>query len=149
MTGAASGIGLATAQLLAERGAVLSLSDVNAEGLESALKTLEGEGHFVTVLDVRSSAKVNEWIDETVRRLGGLDGAANVAGVEREGGRHLADSRDEDWDFVMGINGSGVFHCLRAQLNKMLKTGGSIVSRYPSLHSFPKILAVDRQIVSR
>jgi NADP-dependent 3-hydroxy acid dehydrogenase YdfG len=51
--------------------------------------------------------------------------------VEREGGRHLADSRDEDWDFVMGINCTGVFHCLRAELNKMLDNGGSIVCTCP------------------
>lgn len=127
MTGAASGIGLATAQVLASRGAVLSLSDINAEGLDAALKTLDGKGHFATVLDVRNASKVNEWMDETVRRLGGLDGAANIAGVEREGGRHLADSRDEDWDFVMGVNCTGVFYCLRAELNKMLDKGGSIV----------------------
>ncbi|KAJ9493855.1 hypothetical protein H2202_010628 [Exophiala xenobiotica] len=128
LTGAASGIGLATAQVLASRGAVLSLSDINAEGLDAAIKTLDGEGHFATVLDVRKASKVNEWMDETVRRLGGLDGAANIAGVEREGGRHLADSRDEDWDFVMGINCTGVFYCMRAELNKMLDNGGSIVN---------------------
>ncbi|KAK7894309.1 hypothetical protein LTR67_006070 [Exophiala xenobiotica] len=128
LTGAASGIGLATAQVLASRGAVLSLSDINGEGLDAAIKTLDGEGHFATVLDVRKASKVNEWMDETVRRLGGIDGAANIAGVEREGGRHLADSRDEDWDFVMGINCTGVFHCLRAELNKMLDNGGSIVN---------------------
>ncbi len=62
----------------------MSLSDINAEGLDAALKTLDGKGHFATVLDVRNASKVNEWMDETVRRLGGLDGAANIAGVERE-----------------------------------------------------------------
>ncbi|KAK5459720.1 hypothetical protein LTS15_003849 [Exophiala xenobiotica] len=128
LTGAASGIGLATAQVLASRGAVLSLSDINSVGLDAAIKTLDGEGHLATVLDVRKASKVNEWMDETVRRLGGLDGAANIAGVEREGGRHLADSRDEDWDFIMGINCTGVFYCMRAELNKMLNNGGSIVN---------------------
>ena len=72
------------------------------------------------------------WVKDSTERLGGLDGAVNVAGVEREGGRHLADSRDEDWDFVMGINGAGVFYCLRAELQQMLKGGGgSIVSESP------------------
>lgn len=59
--------------------------------------------------------------------MGGLNGAANVAGVEREGGRHLADSRDEDWDFVMGINAAGVFYCMRAQLQEMMKSGGGSI----------------------
>lgn len=114
---------------MAERGAVLSLSDINSKSLKTVVNNLPGEGHFATELDVRKSAKVTEWIENSARKLGGLDGAANVAGVEREGGRHLADSRDEDWDFVMGINGAGVFHCMRAQLQQMLKNGsGSIVS---------------------
>ncbi|OAL32911.1 hypothetical protein AYO20_07702 [Fonsecaea nubica] len=128
VTGAASGIGLATAQLLAKRGAVLSISDINQQGLDTALKSLEGTGHFGTVLDVRDCAAVNAWIDDSFKRLGGLDGAANIAGVEHEGGRYLADARDEDWDIVMGINCAGVFYCMRAELRKMLNVGGSIVS---------------------
>lgn len=93
------------------------------------VKSLPGNGHLATELDVRESAKVTKWIKDSAEKLGGLDGAANVAGVEREGGRHLADSRDEDWDFVMGINGAGVFYCMRAQLQQMLANGGgSIVS---------------------
>ena len=90
---------------------------------------MPGKGHISTVLDVRQSAKVTEWIQDTTKRLGGLDGAANIAGVEREGGRHLAEARDEDWDFIMGINGAGVFYSMRAELQHMSKNGGgSIVS---------------------
>jgi NAD(P)-dependent dehydrogenase (short-subunit alcohol dehydrogenase family) len=122
-------IGLATAQLLAERGAILSLSDVNYEGLQKVVKSLPGEGHFATELDVREGAKVTAWIEDSAKRLGGLDGAANVAGVEREGGRHLAESTDEALDFVMGINAGGVFSCTCVELQQMLKNGGgSIVS---------------------
>lgn len=80
------------------------------------------------MLDVRDSGKVDAWVENSTKQLGGLNGAANIAGVEREGGRHLADSRNEDWDFVMGINCTGVFYCMRAQLNQMLNNGGSIVS---------------------
>ncbi|KAH0844181.1 hypothetical protein AYO21_11537 [Fonsecaea monophora] len=136
VTGAASGIGLATAQLLASRGAVLSLSDINQDSLQKALDSLPGKGHFITVVDVRDSAKVTEWIKNTAERLGGLDGAANVAGVEREGGRHLADSRDEDWDFVMGINGAGVFYSMRAELQQMLKGGGGSIVNVASVAGF-------------
>lgn len=108
---------------------MLSLSDINQDGLEKALKSLPGKGHIVTALDVRKSSNVTDWIKDTVQRLGGLEGAANIAGVEREEGRHLADSRDEDWDFVMGINGAGVFYSMRAQLKHMSQNGGgSIVS---------------------
>jgi NAD(P)-dependent dehydrogenase (short-subunit alcohol dehydrogenase family) len=83
---------------------------------------------------------VTAWTEDSARRLGGLDGGANVAGVEREGGRHLADSRDEDWDFVMDINAKGVFYCMREQLKFMLKNGGGSIVRFPvplALSHFP------------
>ena len=91
----------------------MALSDINYEALQGVLTSLPGEGHLATELDVRQSGKVTAWIQDSAKKLGNLDGAVNVAGVEREGGRHLAESRDEDWDFVMGVNGAGVFYCLR------------------------------------
>lgn len=133
ISGAASGIGLATAQLLARRGAVLSLSDINKKGLDAALRSLDGKGHSGTVVDVRNYSEVDSWIDGSCNRLGGLDGAANVAGVEHEGGRYLAEARNEDWDLVMGTNCAGVFYSMRAELRKMLNVGGSIVSVYLEL----------------
>lgn len=107
---------------------MLSLSDINGKGLDAALKTLNGRGHYGTVLDVRNHDEVDAWIDDSFKRLGSLDGAANVAGVEHEGGRYLADARDEGWDIVMGVNCTGVFYSMRAELRKMLNVGGSIVS---------------------
>jgi NAD(P)-dependent dehydrogenase (short-subunit alcohol dehydrogenase family) len=107
----------------------LSIADIDPKGLQDALESLAGKGHFATVVDVSKSAKVTAWIRDTAERLGGLDGAANVAGVVREGGRELADSRDEDWDFIMGINAAGVFYSMREELQQMIKGGGgSIVS---------------------
>lgn len=107
----------------------MSLSDINKVNLDITLESLSGKGHFGTIVDVRDSASVDAWVEESAKRLGGLNGAANIAGVEREGGRHLADSRNEDWDFIMGTNGAGVFYSMRAQLRQMLKNGGSIVSK--------------------
>lgn len=128
LTGAGSGIGLATAKLLASRGAILSICDIEKSKLDTALSQLSGKGHFATKVDVSKAAQVNAWIEATVQKLGGLDGAANVAGIEREGGRHFADARDEDWEMVMGVNCSGVFYSMRAQIRQMLESGGSIVS---------------------
>ncbi|KEF61534.1 uncharacterized protein A1O9_03101 [Exophiala aquamarina CBS 119918] len=128
LTGAGSGIGLATAKLLASRGAVLSICDIDKSKLDTALSQLSGKGHFATKVDVSKSAQVNAWIEATVQKLGGLDGAANVAGIEREGGRHFADARDEDWEMVMAVNCSGVFYSMRAQIRQMLERGGSIVN---------------------
>lgn len=125
ITGAASGIGLAVAKLLASRRAQLSLADMNKAGLEDALKSLTGDGHIITQVDVRDSQEVNAWIEKTVSVFGKLDGAVNMAGVFTHG-TCLRDETDETWDFIMGVNARGVFNCLRAELNH-IKSGGSIV----------------------
>jgi NAD(P)-dependent dehydrogenase (short-subunit alcohol dehydrogenase family) len=85
LTGAASGIGLATAHLLASRGAKLSLADANAEGLYRAVKEIRERWPDVDmrtlVVDVRNEEQVKGWVKETVAVWGRVDGAANVAGV--------------------------------------------------------------------
>lgn len=97
--------------------------------MKDALLPLEGKGHISAVVDVSDSKQVDEWIARTVRELGPLDGVVNNAGVTREGSRRLAESLDEDWDFIMGINAKGVFNGSRAALRHMLENGkGSIVS---------------------
>ncbi|KAJ9641013.1 hypothetical protein H2199_005681 [Coniosporium tulheliwenetii] len=95
ITGAASGMGLALSKLLASRGASLSLADVQESALSSALEAVKAESSspsakFLTCkTDVRDRAQVDTWIKRTVDELGGLHGAANLAGVRhfsKEGG---------------------------------------------------------------
>lgn len=84
ITGGASGIGLATAHLLASRGATLSLADVSEQGLQDASKSIKAKHNvdiLTFVLDVRKPEQVDGWIKETVAKFGKLDGAANIAGV--------------------------------------------------------------------
>ncbi|KAK4942031.1 hypothetical protein LTR10_018212 [Elasticomyces elasticus] len=126
VTGGASGIGLATSKLLAERGAILSIADTNQERLDAALSTFAGEGHIATAVDVRFSSQVNAWIETTVKKLGKLNGAVNLAGVLQKP-RPLAEVSDEDWDVTIDTNAKGVFFCMRAQV-KHLEDGGSIVN---------------------
>ncbi|CAF3542666.1 unnamed protein product [Fusarium graminearum] len=126
VTGAASGMGLATAQLLASRGAIISLADINEEVLKSVLNSLSGNGHIYQVVDVSKSESVNAWIKQTIDKFGKLDSAVNMAGIIAEP-TPLTEYTDEVWDRMFAVNTRGVFNCLRAEL-KTITAGGSIVS---------------------
>jgi arginine metabolism regulation protein II len=127
ITGAASGMGLSTAQLLASKGARISLSDINEDGLKAAVASLlDPSKHMYTVIDVRKSSSVNSWIQTTVNKMGRLDGAVNMAGVITTA-TPVVDMTDEAWDFNFDVNARGVFFCVRAEL-KAMSAGGSIVS---------------------
>lgn len=122
-------MGLATAQLLASHGAIISLADLNEEGLKAAVSSLSNsESHMYTTVDVRKAESVNTWIESTVEKLGKLDGAVNMAGIITPA-VSIAEMTDESWNFNFDVNARGVFFCLRAQIRAM-QTGGSIVSNY-------------------
>lgn len=83
VTGAGSGIGLATSRLLASHGAILSLADIDEESLEKAEEILSTPGvRFITSLvDICSSDDITAWLYKTETELGPLFGAVNCAGV--------------------------------------------------------------------
>lgn len=131
ITGAASGMGLETARLLASQGAKLSLADVQERPLKELETELNNAGaHVMTqVVDVRDRKAVEAWIAATVEKFGKLDGAANLAGVvgKQANITNIEDVDDDDWDFVFGVNVVGMRNCLRAQVPH-LNEGGSIVN---------------------
>jgi len=134
ITGAASGIGLATARVCAERGALLALSDIQPDVLDRSVAELKVEFPNTeivgTVVDVTDSKSVDSWTAATLQHFGRLDGAANIAGVEagKKGVfRNVEDLGNEEWDFVVKVNLTGVFYCVRAQL-RVMKRGASIVN---------------------
>ncbi len=120
-------MGLATAKLLASRGAIISLADLNEKALSTALDSLPASNqHMSKVIDVRDSSTIDSWIQSTVQTLGKLDGAVNMAGVISPA-CPVARMTDADWDFNFAVNARGVFSCIRAEVNAMT-SGGSIVS---------------------
>lgn len=136
ITGAGSGIGAATARLCAERGAsALALSDIDEEALSKVVSEIQASGLHVKVkgtkVDVSKSAEVDAWIGATVQEFGKLDGAANIAGVgTAPGGKvfaNITEITDEHWDFIMGINLTGLFYCLRAEL-RVMGEGASVLN---------------------
>ncbi|CEJ61167.1 Putative Dehydrogenases with different specificities [Penicillium brasilianum] len=127
ITGASSGMGLATAKLVASRGAIVSMADINEAALQTVIESLPGsESHFYTRVDVRDSCQVDTWIKSTVNKLGKLDGAVNMAGVITPT-MPITETTDETWNFNFDVNSSGLFYCLRAQLRAM-GARGSIVN---------------------
>lgn len=125
-------MGLATAQLLASRGAIISLADINEDSLRKAKESLSGSKHIYRAVDVSKSDSVNAWIQDTVRTLGRLDGAVNMAGIIAEP-TPLKDYDDQVWDRMFAVNVRGVFNCIRAELNTM-SAGASIVSHGPQFY---------------
>lgn len=133
VTGAASGIGLATAKMLSKLGAIVSLADVQNEELrlveEAILKN--GGKCMSMVVDVRDPEQVELWIQATVQRFGGLDGAANIAGVNRHPTMNswtpFTEINQVQFKFLMDINFDGVWNCMQSQV-KHINEGGSIVN---------------------
>ena len=125
VTGGASGIGRASALALVEEGACVAICDRNEEaGLSvvDEIGALGGEAMFST-MDVAAVESVNASIDEVISRYGRIDCAFNNAGVAGDD-RFIADTTDEEWDKIVGINLTGVWSCLRREIQEMQPRGG-------------------------
>lgn len=128
VTGAASGIGLATVKRLASEGASIYACDINAEALASTGDALRAQGLAVTseVLDVTDEAACRAAIENCVRRLGTLDILCNIAGMVMT--RHFADLDSATWRRVMDVNTNAVFVLCHAALPHLLESQGNIVN---------------------
>jgi NAD(P)-dependent dehydrogenase (short-subunit alcohol dehydrogenase family) len=130
VTGAASGIGRATALALAERGADLALCDLNEGGLKETADRIEALGRraFTARADVSRAEAVSEFADATFAALGRVDILVNNAGIGVGG--NFVDVPLEEWDTIIGINLKGVVHGCYFFAPRMIEAGrgGHIVN---------------------
>ena len=134
VTGAASGIGQATALLLAQEGANVIVSDINeaaAQTTVNQIKAAGGTAQFIAC-NVADKEAVKELIVQSIAAFGPVKLAVNNAGI---GGTlsPLHEIKFENWDRMMAINLSGVFYCMRKEISSMLHHGGGNIVNVASL----------------
>jgi NAD(P)-dependent dehydrogenase (short-subunit alcohol dehydrogenase family) len=130
VTGAAAGMGLATAQAFAEASAAVVLADVKEDAVNAEAQKLLAAGHKAIAVrcDVSDDAQVGAMVDRTVAEFDRLDAAFNNAGVMARIAP-TAESTREDWDRVIGINLRGVWSSMKYELRQMQRQGsGAIVN---------------------
>jgi NAD(P)-dependent dehydrogenase (short-subunit alcohol dehydrogenase family) len=110
---------------LQKRGVKVVVADVEVKGGGETVKQIMedgGEAIFIKT-DVSQSAEVQNMVNETVKTYGSIGFAYNNAGVTRGTGVPTGNFKEEDWDFVHGINLKGMFLCMKYEIQQMLKQG--------------------------
>lgn len=130
VTGAGSGMGLATALAFAEEGAAVALVDRNEAAVRDAAERLVAAGHRAIAIrcDVTDEAQVKAMVERVVAEFGRLDAAFNNAGVQSLA-VETADATSQEFDWVNAINLRGVWLCMKYELLQMREQGsGAIVN---------------------
>ena len=143
VTGGALGIGRAVCELLAERGAAVSIIDWDEDAgskLSEEIVRNGGKARFDRV-NVANSADVLAAVEATAKEFGSIDSLVVSAGIQRYG--TAISTTDEQWDEVIGVNLRGAWNAAKACLPNILKRGGSIVnvSSVQALASQQNVLA--------
>ena len=128
VTGAAAGIGRATALAFANEGLKVMVSDVDVAGGEATvelIRTAGGDASF-TRCDVTRDAEVQALMAFTLETYGRLDYCFNNAGIEIEKGK-LAEGSEAEFDAIMGVNVKGVWLCMKHQIPLLLAQGGRAI----------------------
>jgi NAD(P)-dependent dehydrogenase (short-subunit alcohol dehydrogenase family) len=129
VTGAGSGIGAAISRQIAQRGASVILSDIDAASAEriAAEISLQGGTAHSFAADVADPAAVEKLVGFAVEECGGLHLAVNNAGISGIR-RATADYPLDEWHRLMDVNLNGVFYCLKNEIAAMRAGGGAIVN---------------------
>lgn len=125
ITGAASGVGRASAERFVAEGAQVFGVDVNADGLAAVGEQL-GESFASAVVDISSRAACHDTVAAAVDTFGGLDVLANVAGIARS--HHVTDVTEAEWRLMMGVNLDGMFWMTQAAIPHLLERAGTVIN---------------------
>ncbi len=132
VTGAAHGIGHATALAFARRGARLALSDIDADGLAQARKAALAAGAAAVatqIVDIALPDQVAGWFAAIDAEFGGVDCAVNNAGIGEPAASAFGDQTIANFDRVVGVNVRGTWQCTREEFRRMRPQGcGAIVN---------------------
>jgi NAD(P)-dependent dehydrogenase (short-subunit alcohol dehydrogenase family) len=134
ITGAGSGMGLATARAFAESGAAVALTDINEAALNATVEELTGAGHqaFGLMCDVTDEDQVATAVDRTVDTFGRLDAAYNNAGIQIPPA-DAAEEPAEIFDKVTAINLRGIWASMKHELRYMRSQGSGAIVNCSSL----------------
>ena len=127
VTGAAAGIGRATALAFAQQGLKVVLADIDEAGIRDGAEAIRAAGGEAIAVrcDVTRDEQVKALIEQTLAQYGRLDYAFNNAGIEIE--QSLAEGSEAEFDAIMGVNVKGVWLCMKHQLPVMLAQGGGAI----------------------
>ncbi len=150
VTGAASGIGRASALAFAREGAKVVVADVNvAAGEETvALCRAENTDAFFVRCDVSQASEVERLIEQAVDTFGRIDVAHNNAGIEGVQAM-LVDYPEEVWDRVIDINLKGVWLCMKYEIRQMLRQGGGAIVNTSSVAGLSGSRGVSAYVASK
>lgn len=148
VTGAARGIGFATAGRLASAGFSVALVDINAERLEQSAAQLRGDGHDVLALaiDIAEPASGDQLIALAFERFGRVDGLAHIAGVGVRAVQDILDVTADDFDRCADVNGRAAFFMMQCFARHFMATADADAYRFMAIvtSSNASALSIDR-----